>query len=307
MSPALDQATAYWEWKTVGPSTRPLATGWHRVRLDNRTGETGKRVAWDALRVTRTAAAGTAGAPAAPTGLAQFRANGATGIGLGSATPDSTAVLKGGVSDPNGDAVALDLEIRPVGNAFLGTPTCTSAVVASGSTATASCGGLEPGAYHWRGRTRDAQGATSAWMSAGSNLDGQPDFVVINVAYLGHFSYAGWAPQWIWDGQTAGMPGGNPMEALALWVSTYGITYQAHVAYDGWLPWVGTGVAAGTTGAGKTLQAIRIALTGAAASVHVVYRVYVQGLGWQAWVSDGAVAGTVGQGLAVQAIEVRVQ
>jgi uncharacterized protein YjdB len=97
------------------------------------------------------------------------------------------------------------------------------------------------------------------------------------------------------------------MEAITITVSNYVIQYRAHVAYDGWLPWVSNGQVAGTTGQGKSLQAIEIQLVTPPPNLHISYRVYVQDTGWQDWVSDGATAGTTGLGKAVQAIEIQLQ
>ncbi len=129
----------------------------------------------------------------------------------------------------------------------------------------------------------------------------------VSVQYQAQFAYTGWMTNWVQDGQTAGTPGGNQMEAIKIQTTSYGITYRAHVAYDGWLPWVSNGAIAGTVGQGKSLQAIEIKLQGAPSNLHVNYRVYVHGQGWQGWASDGATAGTIGLGLVVDAIEIKIQ
>ena len=112
---------------------------------------------------------------------------------------------------------------------------------------------------------------------------------------------------WVNDGNIAGSPSpsGNQMEAIKIITSNYGVTYRAHVAYDGWQNWVSNGAIAGTTGQGKSLQAIQIKLQNAPSNMHVNYRVYVNGA-WQGWVSDGAIAGTTGQSLPVKAIEIKI-
>ena len=51
-------------------------------------------------------------------------------------------------------------------------------MVASGSQAQISVFGLTNGNYHWRARTIDSTGATSGWVSFGSNADDAADFVV---------------------------------------------------------------------------------------------------------------------------------
>lgn len=127
-----------------------------------------------------------------------------------------------------------------------------------------------------------------------------------NVQYTAQFAYTGWMSNWVQNGQTAGTPGGNQMEAIKITTTNYGITYRAHVAYDGWQSWVSNGAIAGTVGQAKSLQAIEIKLLNAPSNLHVYYRAYVHNQGWQGWVSDGVTAGTTGLGLAVDAIEIKI-
>jgi murein DD-endopeptidase MepM/ murein hydrolase activator NlpD len=128
-----------------------------------------------------------------------------------------------------------------------------------------------------------------------------------NVQYTAQFAYTGWMSNWVQNAQTAGTPGGNQMEAIKITTTNYGITYRAHVAFDGWQSWVSNGAIAGTVGQAKSLQAIEIKLLNAPSNLHVYYRAYVHNQGWQGWVSDGTTAGTTGLGLAVDAIEIKIQ
>lgn len=114
-----------------------------------------------------------------PTNLTQFKSDGVTGIPLGGTTDESTVVMQGGASDPDGDMVQLEVEVRQVGIGFLNEPNCVSGpAVASGGTAMATCQGLVDGPYHWQARTKDSTGAVSGWLSAGGNLESEADFVV---------------------------------------------------------------------------------------------------------------------------------
>ena len=117
--------------------------------------------------------------PNLPTALTQYKSNGVTGIPLGGITTESLVVMKGGVSDPDGDNVQLEVEVRPIGTAFSNTPTCISGpTAASGSTASATCSGLFSGRYHWQGRNRDSNDATGPWLSAGGNAETSTDFEI---------------------------------------------------------------------------------------------------------------------------------
>lgn len=120
--------------------------------------------------------------PNQPTMLSQFRSDGASGIPLGGTTNESTVILKGGISDPDGDQVKLQIELRRLdeyGGSFTGTPTHESGWLSSGAQASITAFGLANGNYHWRGRTMDTSGAASPWLSAGNNPDSAVDFAVL--------------------------------------------------------------------------------------------------------------------------------
>lgn len=125
----------------------------------------------------------------------------------------------------------------------------------------------------------------------------------VSIQYQGHFANKGWI-NWVKDGQTS-QASGNQMEAIKIKTSNYGVTYAVHIADYGWLKEVSDGAQAGTTGKGKSLQAIKIELHDDPSNMHVNYRVFVNGA-WQGWVSDGQVAGTVGKNLPVTKIEIKV-
>jgi N-acetylmuramoyl-L-alanine amidase len=62
--------------------------------------------------------------PGLPTSLTQYKSDGVTGITVGGTTTESTVIMKGGVSDPSGNTVKLEVEVEPVGSpSFTGTPT----------------------------------------------------------------------------------------------------------------------------------------------------------------------------------------
>jgi hypothetical protein len=126
--------------------------------------------------------------PNQPTGLSQFKSDGITSIPFGGTTDESTVVLKGDVSDPDGDQVRLQVELRRLdeyGGGFTGEPTHESDWVESGSQASITVYGLINADYHWRARAIDSNGATSSWMSAGNNPDSDADFRVRRL-YISH-------------------------------------------------------------------------------------------------------------------------
>ena len=88
-----------------------------------------------------------------------------------------------------------------------------------------------------------------------------------------------------------------------------GISYEAHVQREGWMPAAADGAQAGTTGQARRLEAVRISLTGEAAkedNYSVWYRVHSQTYGWLGWAHDGQEAGTTGLAKRAEAIDVQV-
>ncbi len=121
--------------------------------------------------------------PNTPTSLTQYKSDGVNGIPFGGVTGEITVVMKGNVSDPDGNNVQLEVEVRPVGTSFSNTPTCGSgSAVASGNTASVTCSGLASGQYHWQARAKDSHDATGSWFNAGGNPETNPDFIVDTIA-----------------------------------------------------------------------------------------------------------------------------
>ncbi len=117
--------------------------------------------------------------PNTPAFLAQYKSDGSTGLGFGGITDERTVVLKGDVTDPDGDWVSLDVEVRLVGTVFYNSPNCSSSgTVVSGGTAAMTCSALADGQYHWQARAKDSDGAMSGWLSAGGNSESNADFIV---------------------------------------------------------------------------------------------------------------------------------
>nr|MDO8082658.1 C39 family peptidase [Candidatus Freyarchaeota archaeon] len=116
--------------------------------------------------------------PNPPTMLSQLRSNGVTVIPEGGTTPEDTVIFTGTVSDPDGDQVRLEIELRQISEAFTGVPTqeTISEFVPSGTQVTITRYGLVNAGYHWQYRAKDSKGATSAWQEYGTS--GNTDFTV---------------------------------------------------------------------------------------------------------------------------------
>ena len=119
-------------------------------------------------------------APNAPQGLGQFLSDGTTPIALGGAISQTTVVLEATVTDTDpGDSLWLQVEVQPLGGAFKGTPTATSAVTTSGNSVAVTVSGLADNtSYHWQARAVDQTGRPGAWVSYGGNGEGDADLHV---------------------------------------------------------------------------------------------------------------------------------
>jgi hypothetical protein len=162
--------------------------------------------------------------PAAPSGLGQFKLDAATAIALGGTTNETGVVLKATVSDPDGDSVMIEVEVKPVGSVFTGVASGSSALVPSGSTAQATVGGLvSVTSYHWQARAVDSMGNTSAWVDFGSNGDAPPpagtDFTV-NTASNTPPALPTGPGQFRSDGVTAIAAGGTTNESTVVFKAT---------------------------------------------------------------------------------------
>jgi hypothetical protein len=120
--------------------------------------------------------------PNAPAFVFQFRTD-LTQIPVGETTVENTVVFKGVVSDPDGDSVSLQVELRNL-NEYNGEFNETaeqfkeSGLVLSGSEAIALAHELNDHFYHWRARAVDEHGNKSEWVDFGDNSIYWTDFAV---------------------------------------------------------------------------------------------------------------------------------
>src|SRR5437899_1605471 len=119
-------------------------------------------------------------APFAPESLAQLGTDSVTAVATGGVSAEPAVVLRGVVSDPDaGDSLRLEVEVRPVGEAFTGTATVVGAPVAADEKALVRVTGLTDNTdYHWRARALDQTGRVGPWSSYGANAEADRDFLV---------------------------------------------------------------------------------------------------------------------------------
>ncbi len=117
-------------------------------------------------------------APAGPTSLVQLRSDSTKTIAIGGSTDQTSVVLGGMLTDPDAaDSLHLEVEVRPMGTGFTGTPTQTGGRVANGHTGFVGVVGLANNTgYHWQARTVDQTGRASDWTALDGNPNSPPDF-----------------------------------------------------------------------------------------------------------------------------------
>lgn len=151
----------------VTPAFRVLLRthDWHTIRVDH-------------IQVRVYYGGPTNQPPYEPAAVSQYRADEVTEIPEGGETPESTVVFKGTVSDPDGDSVRLEIELRQMSEVFMDEPTpeTISDYVPSGTQVTITRYGLVNADYKWQYRAKDSNGAVSDWTEFGAM--GNVDFSV---------------------------------------------------------------------------------------------------------------------------------
>ncbi|MBI2933138.1 MAG: hypothetical protein HYY16_15955 [Planctomycetes bacterium] len=103
--------------------------------------------------------------PDAPTALQQRQIDDVTVVADTTVLTAAQFRCRAALTDPNGDDVRLQVEIKSTALGFDGTGLVTSAPLAAGGTASVPSATLANGiAHHWRARTLDAKDAASAWV-----------------------------------------------------------------------------------------------------------------------------------------------
>lgn len=119
------------------------------------------------------------------TGLQQLRGTAGTAIAIGGFTsePAVTMVTLRGTPTSTTTNVGMDVEVRPVGTPFTGTPTGSTGMtfVASGTQVSVSATVVSGTAYHWQARPISPSLLPGPWVVFGGNSDGNPAAVDFSV------------------------------------------------------------------------------------------------------------------------------
>ena len=111
--------------------------------------------------------------------LGQFESDGATAVGVGSATSDANLVFRGRASrDLVSFPLRLQFEIRRIGEAFTGVPSGETELQPSGDHVSLALASFLSAGYHWRARAVESTGFVSAWEPFGGNTENYADLWV---------------------------------------------------------------------------------------------------------------------------------
>lgn len=84
--------------------------------------------------------------------------------------------------------------------------------------------------------------------------------------------------------------------------NTSDLTYKVHIQDIGWTDWQNAGEIAGTSGAGRRIEAIILQGNN---GLDLSYRVHMENKGWSEWAPNGQIAGTTGESRRIEAIEIK--
>jgi len=110
-----------------------------------------------------------------PSPLQQYYPDGVTVINNGALATTDSVMLEAGIISDASTTVQLQVEVKPTGSNFTGTPNVTSTFVSPGTNATTTFAG-SAGSYHWQARTFNGTDY-SPWQSFGSS-SASTDFAI---------------------------------------------------------------------------------------------------------------------------------
>jgi hypothetical protein len=149
----------------------------------------------------------------ATSSLGQYMSDATTTIGEGSTTMQSTVVFGANVNGAGTSTVQLQVEVKPIGVSFDGTPNVTSTFISPGGNATATYT-ASSGSYHWQARVLNYAGVTSTWQLFGSSST-STDFI-INIPMSVNFNGSS---TWIYPATNLGFTATDPF-TIEFWYRT---------------------------------------------------------------------------------------
>lgn len=146
------------------------------------------------IALTPAADGGGGGGLPAPTALSQKRGDNASIMPVGGASNDDISYFSFTMTSSVAETLTPEMEVRPIGTAFTGTPThtgtgvaCNKTQCANGVSGTVSVNTLDPNSYHWQARTNGSSSGVGSWVSypdASANAETVADFILVPNAGL---------------------------------------------------------------------------------------------------------------------------
>ncbi len=137
-----------------------------------------------------------------------------------------------------------------------------------------------------------------------------------DVRFRAHIQGTGWSA-WAKGGQTVGTAGSGKRieaievrllskaqsEAMEAALKNTKLSYTAYVEGSGWVDYVSNGETAGSTGAGKRMESMKVRVDGNS-RLNVNYATHIQGDGWIDAVSNDTESGVPGSGKRIEALKI---
>lgn len=124
------------------------------------------------------------------------------------------------------------------------------------------------------------------------------------IGYQAHVGGIGWMGWMTNSGQMGTVGQSKSIEAISI---SGDIEYSSYNRQTGWQPTVNRGMISGTTGLGRSIQAIKIKpFESLSEKYDLYYRVHVSNVGWMGWTKGGQPAGVTGGDFNIEAIQIQL-
>lgn len=139
------------------------------------------------------------------------------------------------------------------------------------------------------------------WSDLFGSTQNEPNII----QFKSHIGKVGWTSYLQNRGTTGTVGQSKPLEALSIKGQ---VEYSSYSYTTGWQPTVNNGMISGTTSINRSIQGVKINLTGSAALQYdIFYRTHIGGIGWKDWTKNGSIAGITGSASNnIEAIDIQV-
>jgi Concanavalin A-like lectin/glucanases superfamily/Dual-action HEIGH metallo-peptidase len=150
--------------------------------------------------------------------LQQYQSDATTTIASGGITAEDRVVLGATLNSSGLSTLQLQVEVKPTGFAFTGTPNVTSPFVSPGNQATTTYVGSNS-SYHWQARVVDVNGSSSNWQAFGTSGVSTVDFIINHTPNSEESVHFDGSSAWAWPASNITLDDTNPL-TIEFWYKT---------------------------------------------------------------------------------------